>query len=232
MHNKLAELLEILMLKTISSHKSLRHQGQAVLCESLGLSKFFSLYSFLFLAAILTLAKPSYAEDGETKALKDLEFLGLKIANANLNTVRIHLWDIGGFKQAKSTVKQRNIDKFFPWSTIRDSYHITFHYNNAGDVVSVKRLYRPYSLINNNKRTPIDTKDIAISLVEEIGQPKFIKRKGSAGGGSYSVYTWQDDNMKVTIDREGGEILGNVFVEYTVKNNKRFEVIKEVQEGI
>ena len=220
------------MLKTIFPQKRFKYQGQTVLSKPLGLSKFFSLYSFLLLAVILTLSKTSYAEDGEVKALKDLEFLGLKIADANLNTVRTHLWDIGGFMQAQSTIKQRNIDKFFPWSTIRDSYHITFHYNNAGDVVSVKRLYRPYSLINNNKRTPIDTKDIAMSLVEEIGQPQIVKRKGWAGGGSYSAYSWQDDDMKVIIDREGGEVLGNVFVEYIVTSKKRFEVKKDAQEGI
>lgn len=167
------------------------------------------------------------AEENDIKPLKDTEFLGLKLIDADLNSVRSHLWDVGGFMQAKTTVKQRNIDKFFPWSTIRDSYYVTFRYNHAGKVVSVKRLYRPYSIINSNKRTAIDTKDIALQLIETLGQPTSTKRKGWGGTLSYPSYVWQDETMKITVDREGSEALGNVFVEYIIKTNKRFEVIKE-----
>jgi len=71
---------------------------------------------------IIALTNPVHAEDlaqdptakpTETKPLKDIEFLGMKLIDANLNSVRSHLWDVGGFLQAKTTVKQRNIDKFF-----------------------------------------------------------------------------------------------------------------------
>lgn len=179
----------------------------------------------------------SYAEEaGATKAdsekpLKEVKFLGLKLIEANLNTVRSHLWDIGGFLQAKTTVKQRNIDKFFPWSTIRDSYHVTFQYNHAGDVVSVKRVYRPYSIVNSNKRTPIETKDVALKLIENLGQPTQSVRKGWGGTLSYQSFIWQDDDVKITVDREGSERLGNVFVEYIIKNNDRYAVIKDDDKG-
>ena len=194
-----------------------------------------SLSSLVFIVFMLTLSANAFAETAENttnKPLKEIEFLGLKLVDANLNKVRTHLWDIGGFLQAKSTIKQRNIDKFYPWSTIRDSYHVTFQYNNAGNVVTVKRVYRPYSVLNQNKRTPIETKDIAMVLAQEIGQPKFIKRKGWGGGLSYSSYLWEDDNIEVKIDREGSEKLGNVFIEYTIKNNKRYEVKKDVNNAV
>lgn len=194
-----------------------------------------SLSSLVFIVFMLTLSANAFAETAENttnKPLKEIEFLGLKLVDANLNKVRTHLWDIGGFLQAKSTIKQRNIDKFYPWSTIRDSYHVTFQYNNAGNVVTVKRVYRPYSVLNQNKRTPIETKDIAMVLTQEIGQPKFIKRKGWGGGLSYSSYLWEDDNIEVKIDREGSEKLGNVFIEYTIKNNKRYEVKKDVNNSV
>jgi len=137
------------------------------------------------------------------------------------------LWDIGGFLQAKSTVQQRNIDKFFPWSTIRDSYHVTFQYNHAGDVVSVKRVYRPYSLLNNNKRSPINTKDVALKLIPDLGQPTQTVRKGWGGGLSYPSYTWQDETMQISIDREGSEKLGNVYIEYVIKTKDRYAVVKD-----
>lgn len=172
----------------------------------------------------------AYAEESPentNKPLKDIEFLGLKIAEANINSVRSHLWDIGGFLQAKTTVRQRNIDKFFPWSTIRDSYHVTFRYNHAGNVISVVRLYRPYSNESSNRRTQISTKEIALKLIADLGQPSEIKRKGWGGMPSYPSYTWQDENMIIEVDREGSEYLGNVFVKYTIKTQKPYEVIRQ-----
>ncbi|WEJ61536.1 hypothetical protein [Thiomicrorhabdus lithotrophica] len=181
----------------------------------------------LFLVTFLNQAIAETTEEKTSKPLNEVKFLGLNLVQANLDTVRSHLWDIGGFLQAQSTVRQRNIDKFFPWSTIRDSYHITFRYNHAGDVVSVKRVYRPYSLINNNKRSPINTKDIALKLIPDLGQPTQTVRKGWGGGPSYPSYTWQDETMQISIDREGSEKLGNVYIEYVIKTKDPYEVIKE-----
>ena len=187
--------------------------------------------SNLILGLLLTtFLNQSFAEtidETTSKPLNEVKFLGLKLVQANLNTVRTHLWDIGGFLQAKSTVKQRNIDKFYPWSSIRDSYHVTFQYNHAGDVVSVKRVYRPYSLVNSNKRSPINTKDIALKLIADLGQPTQTVRKGWGGGLSYPSYTWQDETMQISIDREGSEKLGNVYIEYVIKTKDRYAVIKE-----
>ena len=33
--------------------------------------------------------------------------------------------------------------------------------------------------------------------------------------------------MKISVDREGSEIFGNVFIKYEVKSQKRFKVIKD-----
>lgn len=181
----------------------------------------------LLLASFLNQAFAETTDEKTSKSLNEVKFLGLNLAKANLNTVRTHLWDIGGFLQAKSTVKQRNIDKFYPWSSIRDSYHVTFQYNHAGDVVSVKRVYRPYSLVNSNKRTPINTKDVALKLIADLGQPTQTVRKGWGGGLSYPSYIWQDETMQISIDREGSEKLGNVYIEYVIKTNDRYAVIKE-----
>ena len=164
--------------------------------------------------------------------LANTEFLGLKLAEADINSVRSHLWDIGGFMQAKDTIRQRNIDKFYPWSTIKDSYYIIFKYNHAGKVVSVKRLYRPYSTENRNSRDTIKTRQVALRLIKSLGQPTNINRKGWGGTPSYLSYMWQDENMKVVIDREGGEYFGNIFIEYTIKKNKRFEVLKDDKNNI
>ncbi|GAB6070257.1 hypothetical protein JCM30760_13540 [Thiomicrorhabdus hydrogeniphila] len=168
---------------------------------------------------------PSNTLADKAKALKDTQFLGIKLADANLDSVRKQLWDIGGFLQAKSTIRQRNIDKFYPWSTLRDSYYITFRYNNAGNLTSVKRLYRPYGEKGSHKNRAIATREVALKLMTDLGQPNNIERKNSDGGMSYLSYTWQDKDMKITIDREGSNILGNVFVEYTLKNNNPYEVI-------
>ena len=149
-------------------------------------------------------------------AVKDVSFLGMKLLEQDLNGVRNQLWNIGGFLQDPSTTKQRNIDKFFTWSNIRDSYYVEFRYDNAGKVASAMRLYRPESILNANKRTPIETRDIALEIIAQIGQPTQVIRKGWGGSPSYRSYIWKDDELTVIVDREGSEIYGNVFVKYIV----------------
>lgn len=158
--------------------------------------------------------------------LKTVSVVGIKPASADLPQVREHLWSIGGFKQAGSTIRQGNIDKFFTWSRIRDSYYLEFRYNHAGDVTSVKRLYRPYSTEHSNRRTPISTKEVALKLIDQAGQPNRMQRKGWGGTLSYSSYEWEDDNMKIVVDREGSEKLGNVYIEYTVKTASPYAVAR------
>ena len=189
-----------------------------------------SLFACLILSSHSVNANDDQAAPGNS--LKETEFLGLKLIEADINKVRAHLWDIGGFLQAKTTIRQRNIDKFFTWSTIQDSYHVVFRYNHAGKVVSVKRLYRPYSTENSNRRTAISTREVALKLIEQLGQPSRIETKGWGGMPSYPSYTWQDESMKVVVDREGSEYLGNVFVKYTVKTQKPYAVDKNDQAEI
>jgi len=165
----------------------------------------------------------SHAED-EPIDLKTVTVLGMKPAEFTIPKVREHLWNIGGFMQAKSTIRQQNIDKFFAWSRIRDSYYLEFRYNHIGNVTSVKRLYRPYSTEHSNKRSAINTKEVALKLIEQAGQPNKVIRKGWGGTLAYSSYEWEDDNIRIVVDREGSEKLGNIFVEYIVKNESPFAI--------
>lgn len=190
---------------------------------------FIALLSMLLSTQLYAETSDSKQVDTSNKPLKETRFLGLKLIDADLNTVRTHLWDIGGFQQAQTTIKQRNIDRFFPKSTIRDSYHITFRYNHAGNVVSVRRVYRPYSIENSNKRTDIQTKDVALKLISELGQPSQSIRKGWGGSLSYQSYIWQDETMQITVDREGSERLGNVYIEYIIKTRDRYVVNKQAK---
>lgn len=179
------------------------------------------------IAAVLQMAVISVeAADEENPPLAQVTLLGIELATANLNQVREQLWDIGGFMQARSTVRQRNIDKFFTWSRIRDSYYVEFRYNNSGNVTSVKRLYRPYSIEHQNRRSAITTDEVAEKLSADLGQP-FMVRKGWGGSLSYSSYRWEDDKIQVLIDREGGEQLGNVFVQYTIKEQSPYAVAQK-----
>lgn len=156
--------------------------------------------------------------------LTTVAVLGIKPAEFNIPKIREHLWNIGGFMQARSTLKQRNIDKFFAWSRIRDSYYLEVRYNHIGNVTSLKRLYRPYSIEQSNKRTAISTKDVALELIGQAGQPSRMVRKGWGGSLTYSSFEWEDDNIKIVVDREGSEKLGNVFVEYIVKNQSPYAI--------
>lgn len=175
----------------------------------------------------LLLSPLSFAEEApveKTIKLEELYILGLQPAKSNLNEVREHLWNIGGFRQAKSTIRQRNLDKFFSVSRIRDSYYIEFRYNHAGSVTSVKRLYRPYSVENVNRRTPIQTRDVALELSQQLGPATNTQHKRWGGSLGYRSYIWENDMMRVVVDREGSELLGNVFIEYTIKAQSPYAI--------
>jgi len=164
------------------------------------------------------------ADEAGSVALSKATILGIEPTSYNIDKVREHLWNIGGFLQARSTIRQRNVDKFFTWSRIRDSYYVEFRYNHIGNVTSVKRLYRPYAIEQSNRRSAISTKDVALPLIAELGQPHATQRKGWGGTLAYSSFVWEDDNIKIVVDREGSEKLGNVFVEYTVKNESPYAI--------
>ena len=180
----------------------------------------------MFVLIMISVALPFQASQAEDEVvdLKAVSVLGIKPAEFNIPKVREHLWNIGGFMQAKSTIRQRNIDKFFAWSRIRDSYYLEFRYNHVGNITSVKRLYRPYSTEHASRRTPISTREVAFELINQAGQPSKVLRKGWGGTLAYSSYEWEDDNIRIVVDREGSEKLGNVFVEYTVKNESPYAI--------
>ncbi|HHT00374.1 MAG TPA: hypothetical protein ENK73_05895 [Thiomicrospira sp.] len=178
---------------------------------------------FTFLAVSPWHVSHAAVEEGSTELI-NVTVLGIEPASYNIASVREHLWNIGGFFQARSTIRQRNVDKFFAWSRIRDSYYLEFRYNHIGNVTSVKRLYRPYSTEQSNRRSAISTKEVALKLISELGQPHSTQRKGWGGTLAYSSFVWEDDNMRIVVDREGGEKLGNVFVEYTVKKESPYAI--------
>lgn len=159
-----------------------------------------------------------------SSALKDTAFLGMKLTDLDYASVRTQLLGVGGFKQDRTTTQLRNVDKFFTSYNLRDSYYIEFRYNDAGNVVSVKRLYRPNSILNANKRTPIDTRDVAFSIIDQAGQPTQVLRKGWGGSPTYSAYIWKDEDLTIIVDREGSELYGNVFVEYIVNKQDPYFV--------
>lgn len=151
--------------------------------------------------------------------IDDVKILGVKIVGQEVKVVRQLLWDIGGFKQAASTLRQGNIDKFFTYSQSKDSYYIEFRYNPQGKVTKVKRMFRYISTQYNNRLTPINTRDVAREIAAQIGEPTKTVRKSWGAGPSYNSYIWESDNIIVVVDREGSDYYGNIFVEYKNKIN-------------
>lgn len=149
--------------------------------------------------------------------IDDVKILGVTIVDQDVATVRQLLWDIGGFLQAKSTLRQKNIDKFFPVSQIRDTYYIEFRYNPDGDVHTVTRQFRYSSSSYNNRLFPILTREIAAEIASQIGQPTKVVRKSWGSGPSYNSYIWEGEKITVTVDREGSDFYGNIFVRYRNK---------------
>lgn len=185
------------------------------------------LKSVLIISFMLILPGNVSAAEDRPNPIDKITLLGLDLTQSDLNSVRQQLWDIGGFKQARSTVRQRNIDKFFAVSRLKDSYYVEFHYDNAGKVTSAYQLFEYRTIEFQNRRTPVQTRAVALEIMKQIGQPTQVLRKGWGGMPDYNAYIWKNDLMTVEVDREGSDILGNVFVKYTVNRDPYFVADKD-----
>ncbi len=174
----------------------------------------------LLITIILLMTAPIVKSD-EAKINK-VSFLGIPILSANLDDVRSQLWSIGGFNQARSTKQKRAIDKFFPSYRLQDSYYIEFRYLSSGNLFSAKRQYRPQSTHFQNKQTPISTRAVAAELSQSLGPPTSMRTPSTASAENYSAFIWETDKVKITVDRKGSEIFGDVFVLYEVKTDPYF----------
>jgi len=187
--------------------------------------KLLTLFQLIMSLLLTNLSSLSFAAEKKetrqtppkTSSLENVTFLGAKLIEQDLNSIRKLLWNTGGFIQAKSTVQQKNIDKFYPWSNLRDSYYIECRYTPEGKLSSLYRLFRYQSIKFNNRRTPITTREVAQQIQKQVKQTPKVITKSWGGSGTYRAYIWEDDKMKIIVDRQGSERWGKVFVLYQIK---------------
>ena len=149
--------------------------------------------------------------------VKDVTLLGLKLRTANTNDVHKHFFHLGGFLQARTTVKQFTVDIFYPWSKARELYRLEFHYDPNGRFQWAEQRFRysPHKqVLTHNRMTPITTEEIAQRLAEQLGDPQKKVWRQWGGMPGYYRYEWQDDIMTVVVDRVDGDPLSPVFVLY------------------
>ena len=187
----------------------------------------FRLHILLLLFILPITAQGAETRETNSSAIEEVTFLGIKMVGAKRDKIIDHLWAIGGFTQARSSMKKRGFDRFFSNYRLRDSYFIEFRYTSSKELVSAKRLFRPQSTLYKNRHDAIQTQQVASDIVQQIGQPTRVERKSWGGTPSYNAYIWENDQIKVTVDREGSEVLGNVFVLYEVKTDPYFVAEKE-----
>jgi hypothetical protein len=172
------------------------------------------LFRTLLVAAISGMALVTYAAENPEE-VDEVKLVGINLTEADVDTVRQHLWQIGGFTLARKS-NGHNIDKFFTRSRLEDSYYLRFRYDPQGKVTSAYRLFRPQSTHQSNQRGPIQTKDVARELIRDIGQPSRTEYKTWSGMPGYHAYTWEGDALTIRVDRVGSDPLGPVFIEYTL----------------
>ena len=144
------------------------------------------------------------------------------LQNATQKSINKHFAAIGGFHQSKTSFGKKNYDKYYSHSQLGDSYYLDFRFNSAGQLTKATQLFRPYndSLVQSvtNDSRALTTKDVALKIMQTFGQPTQVERKGWGGFSTYNAYSWEDDNLKILVDRQGSESLGNVYVQYQIKN--------------
>ncbi|PIQ03785.1 MAG: hypothetical protein CO158_00675 [Piscirickettsiaceae bacterium CG_4_9_14_3_um_filter_43_564] len=176
------------------------------------------------LITLLSLTFFTAAQANEPKPIDQVTVVGINPLKQSLNSVRRHLWNIGGFKQATFSVRKRNVDKFFAVNRLLEIYYLEFYYDNAGRITTIYQLYRPTSHRFSESVIPTNTRDLAQKMMQQIGEPTRIEVKGSSGSPNYAAYIWQDDKITVKIDREDNDAFGNIFVQYTVNQRDPYLV--------
>lgn len=160
----------------------------------------------------------------EVKAVepKEAKLFDMPLFEATRERVNQHFAKIGGFKQSRASFRKKHYDKFYSISQLADSYYLDFRFNSAEQLTLATQLYRPFndSLVQNIDRNSkmLTTRRLAVKMSEKYGPPTGIIRKGWGGFKTYNAYYWEDEQIKISIDRQGNEALGNVFVQYQMKN--------------
>lgn len=175
-----------------------------------------------FLALSLVTSLTSMSCMAENLEPKKAVLFDLPLAEATQKSINKHFVSLGGFHQSKSSFRQKNYDKYYSNSQLGDSYYLDFRFNSEGQLTKVTQLYRPFnrSLVQsvNADSRALSTRALALKMTQTYGQPTQIERKGWGGFNTYNAYTWEDDGMKIHIDRQGDESLGNIYVQYEIKN--------------
>lgn len=184
------------------------------------------------LCLILVTSVPlfSFAQEqnnqGEQISPKEITLFDLPLLKVTQKSLNKHFSNIGGFKQSRESFGKKHYNKYYSNTQIPHSYYLDFRFNAAGNLTTVTQLYRPYShymnhAIDNNSQQ-LTTKRLARKFVQKLGNPTRVERKGWGGFKPYISYVWEDEAMKITIDRQGEQALGNIFMRYQIKNTPVF----------
>ncbi|KUJ72068.1 hypothetical protein [Thiomicrospira sp. WB1] len=175
------------------------------------------LLPLLTLACLSSLASRVMGADNPAK-VDAVTLAGIELADATMESVRKHLWQVGGFTLARKS-NGHNLDKFFTRTRMEDSYYLRFRYDPQGKLVSAYRLYRPQSTHQSNHRGPIQTRQVARDLIRDLGQPTRTEYKTWAGMPGYRAYVWEGETVRIRVDRVGSDPLSPVFVEYALERD-------------
>lgn len=182
--------------------------------------RFSNLFVLLFLSSALSL-NVAFAEEAPIKPA-EAKLFDLPLQKITQKELNEHFAKIGGFKQSRSSYGQKHFDRYYSPSQLEESYYLDFRFNSEGQLTSATQLYRPFNHSpeisvdqNSQQLTP---RRLAMRFVEQYGQPTAIERKGWGGFSQYNAYFWEDETLKITIDRQGSESLGTIFVRYEIKN--------------
>ncbi len=169
-----------------------------------------------FFLLLLFVSFSATAQEAQV-AVKDVTLLGLKLRVVNTDQVREQMRLLGGFLEARTTIRQFNVDIFYPWSRERALYKLEFHYDPNGRFQWAQQLFRysPHKqILTHNRTQPVTTEEIVQQLQAQIGPPQSKQWRSCCGTPGYFRYEWKDDAMTIIVDRVDGDPLKPVFVLY------------------
>lgn len=158
---------------------------------------------------------------GLMAAPADYRLYNIPLVNADKTALHQSMIELGGFSLAAHSETFRSYLKYFPLYRGQESYSIEIWFDEQQKFEKLRRIYRTYYEPLNKSLHTLNERQILPLIQEKIGDtPPQVQRK-TLGGKSYNAYIWEDEQVRISLDRLGSDPFGNLVLEVSRKDRQR-----------
>ena len=125
---------------------------------------------------------------------------------------------VADLKRQNEQLPMPTIVRFYPRSVLREVYRVDFFYEDYEAFAGLRIVYRPFHADYSNKSQGIDIDAVVKQLSLTLGTPQTRIKRMVSGLPAYNAYQWEDDQVRILVDRESHHPGRPVVLQLNVKN--------------